>query len=387
MSKQTAIVVGAGIAGLAMARALRLRNIEVTVLEQHERAVGASIRNFGMVWPIGVPSGVLYERALRSRAAWLQLARDADLWHARDGSLHVAHADDEWEVLCQYHAANQALRPLRLLSPAQATALSPALVATGLRGALHGGDELRVDPRQALARLPAYLEARHGVRFCWTTPVTAVQTGRAWSGQRCFEADQVYVCNGAAFETLFPALHAAAPLTRCKLQMLRLGVAEGFRMGPALCGGLSLIHYAGFAEVADVEPLRRRCAQDYPAMIAAGIHVMAAQNGAGEVAVGDSHHYAHTPDPFDDAAINTHILDYLSTFVQLPQARVLQSWHGVYPKLTDGGSEWVVEALPGVVLVNALGGGGLGMTLAFGLAEDIVAGRLQPRGVAQGAPR
>ncbi|HVJ38575.1 MAG TPA: TIGR03364 family FAD-dependent oxidoreductase [Stenotrophomonas sp.] len=380
MSTPTALVVGAGIAGLAMARALSLRGTRVTVLERHERAVGASIRNFGMVWPIGVRNGVLYERALRSRAAWLELATAAGLWHDPAGSLHVAHAQDEWDVLGQYYAANQGLRPLRLLNAVQAKALSPALVTEGLRGALHGGDELVVDPRQALPQLAGYLQARHQVQFAWATPVTGVETGRVWSGNRRFDADEVYLCNGAEFEQLFPQVHAAAPLTRCKLQMLRLvAQPDGFRMGPALCGGLSLIHYPGFAEVADIAPLRERCRHEYAGLLENGIHVMASQNGAGEIAVGDSHAYAHTHDPFDQHAINARILAYLARFARFPDMRLEQTWHGIYPRLTNEQSEWVVEVLPGVVLVNALGGGGLGMTLAFGLAEDIVAGRLRPQ--------
>ncbi len=67
---RSAIVVGAGIVGLATAKALALRGYKVTVLERTEKAVGASIRNFGMIWPIGQPEGALYERALLSKNIW-----------------------------------------------------------------------------------------------------------------------------------------------------------------------------------------------------------------------------------------------------------------------------------------------------------------------------
>ncbi len=117
---KNAIIIGAGIVGLATARALAVRGCKVTVFERSQQAVGASVRNFGMVWPIGQPTGEMYETALRSRAIWKKSCTEAGIWHNENGSLHLAYHDDEWAVLEEFVAENQAVRPaISLLSKKQ----------------------------------------------------------------------------------------------------------------------------------------------------------------------------------------------------------------------------------------------------------------------------
>jgi glycine/D-amino acid oxidase-like deaminating enzyme len=97
---------------------------------------------------------------------------------------------------------------------------------------------------------------------------------------------------------------------------------------------------------------------------------MASQNGGGELTIGDSHEYGLVHDPFDKAHINQLITDYLKTFAQFKNWQLVQSWNGVYPKMTNGETEFIHNPEPGVTIINALGGAG--MTLSFGLAEEIV---------------
>ena len=129
MSQRSAIVIGAGIVGLATARALAVRGYQVKVIERNDKAIGASIRNFGMIWPIGQPDGELYERAMLSRQLWKEVCDSAGIWYDEVGSLHVAHHKDEWNVLQELSAIYRH-RNYRLLN-ANDTINKSAVVVTG----------------------------------------------------------------------------------------------------------------------------------------------------------------------------------------------------------------------------------------------------------------
>jgi glycine/D-amino acid oxidase-like deaminating enzyme len=95
-------VVGAGILGLAHAYHLAKRGRRVVVFERSPEASGASVRNFGMLWPIGQPPGRRYDLARRSLEIWLEVLRSSGLWCERSGSLHLAYHDDEAQVLHEF---------------------------------------------------------------------------------------------------------------------------------------------------------------------------------------------------------------------------------------------------------------------------------------------
>ncbi len=373
MEQRTAIVIGAGIVGLAMARALAVKGYTVKVIERNHRAVGASIRNFGMVWPIGQPAGNLYERALRSKSIWKTVCDEAGIWYDEIGSVHLAHHEDEWTVMKELYENFYKDRPVQLLSREETETVCPAAETNGLLGALYSKDEVIINSVKAIATIPDYLTEKYGVEFLWGKCVSYISDTTAYIGsQETHEADMIVVCSGADFETLYPEEFAALPFTKCKLQMMRLAAQPGnWRIGAALCGGLSLIHYKSFLAAASLPVLKERYENEMHEYIDYGIHVMASQNDAGLVTIGDSHEYALTHDPFDREKVNSLILSYLKKIARFKEWHVAESWNGIYPKLTNGDTDIVFSPDPGIYIVNGLGGAG--MTLSFGLAEEIVA--------------
>lgn len=369
MSK-SAIVIGSGIVGLATARALAEKGYAVKVFERNDKCVGASIRNFGMVWPIGQPKGKLYERALRSREIWKQSCEEAAIWHNPVGSLLNVYEDDELQVIEEFVQLNKGYREVALLTAEETINKSTATNPNGLKASLWSPTEIIVDPREAIAKLPSYLAGKYEIEFHFGKAVSRIEHPKVFTGKEVHEADLIFVCSGADFETLYPETFAASGITKCKLQMLRtVPQTNNWQTGPALSAGLTLTHYGAFEECSTLAALKARVERELPEYVKWGIHVMISQNGLSEITIGDSHEYGLTHDPFDRDEINQLILFYLHRFTQIQDLEIAQTWNGVYAKL-KGKTEYVATPESGVTIINGLSGAG--MTLSFGLAEEVV---------------
>ena len=275
-----------------------------------------------MVWPIGQPEGKLYDRAIRSREIWKELGDDGVFWYEASGSLHLAYSEDELKVLEEVKGNFNSKRKVHLLNPSQVSEKSKAVVANGLLGGLFSEEELIVDPREAIANLPEYFYEKYGVEFNWGKCVSYIADQTVYVGnEEEYNADIIFICSGSDFETLYPESFSKYPLTKCKLQMMRLvSQPANFRIGPALCGGLSLIHYQSFKTASSLNKLKSRYETEMKQYLDNGIHVMVSQNGKGELTVGDSHEYGLSPDPFDKDEINDLIISYLKKFANFKES-------------------------------------------------------------------
>ncbi len=363
------VVVGAGILGLAHAWAAAKRGHEVTVIERSSRAMGASIRNFGMIWPIGQMPGEALEVALESRALWLEATESAGIWANPCGSMHVAYREDEWSVLQEFAAQSSPLGyQCELLQPSEVLKRSPAVRAQGLLGALLSHTEVCVNPPKTLRTLPQWLNGKYGVQFQFAVQVNSVDSsGVHLANGVKLPADITLVCGGADFETLFPEILQSAGMKKCKLQMFKLASpAKDFRIGTHLASGLTLRHYKNFQICPSLGKLKARIAAETPELDRFGIHVMASQNDAGEIILGDSHLYDEEIEPFDLSEIDSLITRELKRWLDIPSWNVIEHWHGVYAKLDSG---YVFEYQPIRDVYACTGLGGSGMTMSFGIAE------------------
>lgn len=369
---KSAIVVGAGIVGLATARALAEKRYAVKVIEKSQFALGASVRNFGMLWPVGQPDGNLYNRSVRTKEIWVDYLDAAKIPYNACGSLHLAYSTEEMNVvedITQFFQSKK--RPVSVINKETVLSQYNGINENGLLGALRSEDEIIIDPREGIKHLPAYLTQKYGVSFIWGTAVTAVTSHAAFAGKTKYEADLVCVCSGQDFETLYPDQFKAQPIIKTKLQMMRFKHQDpNFKIGASVCGGLSLLHYKSFTASPALTKLRLKIEEEIPEYLKYGIHVMVSQNNNGELTVGDSHEYALDFEPFDKIEINDMILAYLKKFMHIDQWKMTQSWNGIYPIMTNGAAELFLNPEPGVYILNGIGGHG--MTMSFGFAEEMI---------------
>jgi D-hydroxyproline dehydrogenase subunit beta len=364
-------IIGGGIVGLAHAYFALKRGFKVVLFEREEFAVGASVRNFGMIWPIGQQPGIGLEPALRARQHWIDISKAAGFWLNQNGSLHVAYEEDEWQVMNEFSDLYQNSNfDFSLLNANQTIEKSLVVKRSGLIGALWSATECIVNPREAIRRIPLWLQDQHGLQLRFGQLVREIAMPYIKTSTEIWLVDKAIVCSGADFETLYPEVYQKQPITKCKLQMMKAVTASNRSIGASLCAGLTLRHYAAFAACPSLKRLDKLFDEQNANFKKHGIHVLVSQNESGELIIGDSHHYNKTHEPFDSEEVNQIILNYLKTFTDFKDLKIIERWHGIYPKLQDN-IRMVEQPEKNVTVVNGLGGAG--MTLSFGIAEEVIA--------------
>ena len=370
--KYDVAIVGAGIVGLAHAWRAAERGLRVVVLERSKLPSGASIRNFGMVWPIGQPFDGRHRIAMRSRELWLEVANTADIWVQECGSLHLAHREDEYAVLQEFCELAKDKADVSMLTAEETLKKTDGANPDGLLGSLWSPTELCVNPRQAIHQLASHVESHANIDIHFETTVVSVEDGhlQASNGEQ-WNAGRTVICGGSDFETLFPTHFREAGLKKCKLQMLRTAAQPSeWSLGPHLASGLTLRHYESFQACPTQANLRKRIAEETPELDRFGIHVMAAQHNAGHIVLGDSHEYDDEIAPFDQNEIEQLMLRELRRQFSFPTWEVESRWNGIYAKHP---TEPLLRLKPKPDVTICISPGGAGMTLSFGWADEFCA--------------
>jgi FAD dependent oxidoreductase TIGR03364 len=278
-----------------------------------------------------------------------------------DGSLTVAQHPGELAVLAAVCArADAVVRGLRLLEPAEVPAVNPAVRGSVLGAMLCTRDAI-VEPGRVLPALRRYLTDQGRYRYAGGRTVVEAGPGRVrdHTGEE-WRADVTVLCPGAAHSGVAAPWLAAAPLRRCRLQMMQTAPL-GERLTTALADGDSLRYYPAFAvaEAAGL-PDQAEVAARWRAQL------LVSQRAGGELTIGDTHVY---DEPYD-FAVDEEPYEMLARRVEAilgrPLPPVQRRWAGVYSQNTDDSACVRIVPEPGLVIVT--GPGGRGMTLSPAIA-------------------
>jgi FAD dependent oxidoreductase TIGR03364 len=361
-------VVGGGIIGLSCARAAALKGLRVVVIDRDAQANGASVRNFGFVTVTGQARGTPWNWARRTCAVWQEVAREAGIPILQRGLWMTARRSEAVPVLEAFLRTEMG-EGCEMLTREAARARCSELVADDVKAVLVSSNDIRVESRDAIPRVAAWLADRFGVVFLRDTTVLSVEPPRLETSRGVVQAAAVVVCPGDDLTGLFPQRIAVYGVTRCKLQMLRLA-SPGFRLPGAVMSDLGLVRYAGYSALPEAARLRTRLEAEQGEHLEHGIHLIVVQSADGSLVVGDSHHYAATPDPFAHERVDRLILEEFAAATGRAAPPVLERWTGTYSSAAD--RTMFIDA-PAPDIRIAMVTSGSGASTGFAMGEEVIA--------------
>ena len=370
------IVIGAGVLGTFHAYHSSQQGFRTLLLERTDVPRQASVRNFGMVIPSGMPNELWLNRARESASLYRQLATELSFPMQTGGTQYLATTATEEQVLREFAELGPKLGHVCQFLDAESTRKSnPCIKPEACRASLHFSEDLRFDPRGFLR---TFLQSLAKHELCtFQANTVAIQAKREGTGCVVTTADgtrtgaeHVFVCTGSDFGTLFPQRFAVSGLIRCKLLMARTKPQTSLRLNNSLASGLSIRRYPSFRQCPSWPKLAAEAV--HPELTDRGIHILFAQDNDGRIVLGDSHEYISTGD-FDetlDGTTEALILNEAKRLVHLEDWTLAERWHGVYCLHPD--RELYHETIDERIHI-VTGIGSKGMTSSPGLAREMIA--------------
>ena len=354
------VVVGAGVVGLAVARAVALLGRSVVVLEAaHAIGTGTSARNSevihaGMYYPTGSLKARL---CVQGNAMLYDYCQTHHIGHRRCGKLIVATTASQLERLdaIAHQGTANGVQGLVRLSRAQTLALEPALNCTG---ALLSTSTGIVDSHALMLQLQADMEAAGGI-LVLNCPVVQINAA--------FGAMKVIVGDGTVLTA--SAVVNAAGLTAPVLA----GCINGL---PAQHVPPAFYAKGNYFSLAGRSPFTHLV---YPVPEAAGLGIHATIDLGGQVKFGPDVQWVDsaadlTVDPARSETFYAEIRKYWSG---LQDGALQPSYAGIRPKLADAGQpshDFVIHgpADHGISgLVNLFGIESPGLTASLAIAQRV----------------
>lgn len=366
MDRVDVVVIGAGVVGLAVARALSLGGREVLVLES-EAAIGqgTSSRNSEVVHAgIYYPAGSFKARlCVRGKALLYAYCAERGVDHRRCGKLIVAHTASQAAALPALieKARANGVDDLVLLTREQARSMEPFLEC---RTAVHSPSTGIVDSHGLMLTLQGDLENAGGMVVCHTTVQGLRRDGDGWV---------VHAEDGTALRA--NTVVNAAGLHACELGRRTEGLDLRHVPRPWYAKGsyFTLAGRSPFGQLIYPAP--------EPDEHLAGLGVHLTIDLGGQAKFGPDVQWVDDPDDLqvDPARGDAFYAEVRKYWPGLPDGALLPGYAGMRPKISgphEAAADFRIDGpaqhgLPG--LVNLLGIESPGLTSCLAIGEHVAA--------------
>lgn len=365
MEQVDAVVIGAGVIGLAVARALAQRGREVMVLERENAAgCGTSSRNSEVIHAgIYYPAGSLKaDLCVQGRQLLYAYCAERGIGHSRCGKLIVATTPSQLSALPGIvgKARANGVEDLRLLTPEEAMAMEPALSCLG---AVHSPSTGIVDSHALMLSLQGDLENAGGL--------VALHTGVA---QLRVAPGGIKVLTEEGTCLLARTVVNAAGLSACAVALRTEGLARQYvpRAWFAKGNYFTLSGRSPFSRLIYPAP--------EPDRHLAGLGVHLTIDLAGQAKFGPDVQWVDSADDLqvDPARGEAFYAEVRRYWPALPDGALQAGYAGIRPKISgphDPAADFLIQGpqTHGVSgLVNLLGIESPGLTSCLALAERVV---------------
>ena len=362
-------VVGAGIVGLAHAWMAAKSGLSVVVVDKDPRCVGASIRNFGFITVTGQRDGDTWRRARRSRDLWQELANAAAIPICHHGLTLVAQRPDAVALL-EAFKDTQMGEECSLLTQDMLAKTCGVVRTESCVGGMYSPHEIRVESRDAIPHIAAWLAQTHNVEFLYNCEVLDFALPHIQTSSGTLQAQRIALCPGTELNGVAKRYLQEYQLTLTQLQMLRVKPPANFKLNSAVMSDLSFVRYAGYTGLGCHQQLLKRLEKETPDSLAAGIHLIVVQSEDGSLVVGDSHHPANLFEPYAIESVDDLILKHLEEALLLTNYDVTHRWTGRYPVGAGDQDALILAPHADVRVVSVTSG--TGASTSFALAEEVM---------------
>lgn len=369
MTKKRAIIIGANIMGLALARSLAIKGYKVIVIEQDSIAKSSRLNSLGVVNTLSQQSVQHYEYALKSRSIWLEICQEAGIHVEKTGALIPVYYPEEFNAVSEFYNHHFFDRDIELLGKTETIKRFNGLDNKKLIASLYSKPEIAFDTQGAIEKIKSYYREKYKITFHFSKKDLAVEGNAVKIEHKIWEADQVFICKNDISRIVYPELINHSKASNYLTVHLRSNAEKNIKkIGTVVIGGVSILNYSSFEKLKTLSALKAIYHQHLPDYLSDGAQVLVKQNGQNELFFEAVFKYSKDNCKNDEHVLKAEVLSYINSLVKFRHQYIADVQSG-FCSVAAKNSSVVYSPTSSISIIDEIGQSDL--SIAFGIADKI----------------